>query len=69
MKREIEFRAWYRNRMIDWGFLLTDFVSDWFNKGYELMQYTGLKDKNGNDIYEGDIILVTIYLLTLDKLP
>ena len=67
MQREIKFRAWNKGtgKMIDLykttplaldANLNCDGIFIPFKPGYEIMQYTGLKDKNGKEIYEGDII-------------
>ena len=61
MNREIKFRAWDKscNKMRGISGLQDCFSlrSDGIcNEDYILLQYTGLHDKNGKEIYEGDIL-------------
>lgn len=63
MSREIKFRGWYTgphvNRMLEPNFNgpVNEIFNDPDNEGKVIyMQYTGLKDKHGTEIFEGDIL-------------
>lgn len=67
MTREIKFRAWHPlNKEMVYpingqnfgygGYTRSDILRDFEDEN--IMQYTGLKDKTGKEIYEGDVVAV-----------
>lgn len=67
--REIKFRIWYpkSKKMVLWSEVIGLHISTIFQKDSEfqrLMQFTGILDLNGQEVYEDDIVKVNVNVMT-----
>ena len=66
--REIKFRQWSSGRFHYWGCNSDNFTSPLSNRlDIPSEQFTGLRDKNGKEIYEGDVVCFAGYMTADDS--
>ena len=53
--RDIKFRVWLKEiKTMQYSDKLSSFFKDYEGTNIQMMQYTGMEDKNGVEIYDGD---------------